>query len=404
MRHAILRSSIIFATLLMPLPLPAATVVTIDNGGVGRNASIAIGTDGLPIIAYQNGSDGNLVVAKCTAPGCETAILETVEDSNGDPARGFDISLAVRGSGSPVMAWYDDLNENLAYARCPNADCSGADVLRTLDDSPEDVGHNVSMLLDAGGRVHVAYADSSAGALKFARCPALACTNPTIEVIDVLPSNHVIGDLAMTFGQDGFPAIAYMNWTTGDLLVARCRNVECSGNATIRLVDSGLGQVFGPGPDIVIGADDLPLLSYYDGNSNALKVAKCVDIECLLPASTRVMDNGPNGDSGHHSAIAIRPDGKPVIAYQRFATGGQGGGALRVIECTTPDCTGPYRIVIVDARAGEQTGWDPDIVIGADGGVLIAYHDIQDASLKVAKCNAQTCAGPGDRLFRDGFE
>ncbi|MEO8621127.1 MAG: hypothetical protein ABI625_08680 [bacterium] len=38
------------------------------------------------------------------------------------------------------------------------------------------------------------------------------------------------------------------------------------------------------------------------------------------------------------------------------------------------------------------------------GASAFSYYDTTTTSLKLAKCNAQTCEGPGDRIFADGFD
>jgi hypothetical protein len=48
-----------------------STLSTVDStGDVGFFSSIAIGIDGLPVIAYQGGIGGNLKVAKCANVYC----------------------------------------------------------------------------------------------------------------------------------------------------------------------------------------------------------------------------------------------------------------------------------------------------------------------------------------------
>ena len=73
-------------------------------------------------------------------------------------------------------------------------------------------------------------------------------------------------------------------------------------------------------------------------------------------------------------------------------------------ECSTADCAGDVNVIVIDERAGEITGADAAIAIGSDGGAVISYYDTTGQSLKFAKCSAQGCEGPGDRLFQDGFD
>ncbi|MBN8482861.1 MAG: hypothetical protein J0L88_14855 [Xanthomonadales bacterium] len=382
----------------------AADVVTVDDGGVGQNASLAIGADGLPLIAYRGGGNGALLVARCTTANCSSASVQGVADENGALARGEGISLAVRVNGTPVMTWYDGSADDLSFARCPNADCSGDDILRALDDSADDTGRESSMVLDAAGLVHVAYVNTTDGAVRFIRCQQLPCNNPTARVIDDDPVNFLGADIDLALNRDGKPIIAYTDSTADELLLAYCATAECDGGILITVVESNLTSVPGLGPSVAIGTDNSPVMVLRDGTNAALKVLACSDPQCLASPNQRLIDNDATIDAGYYASIAIRPDGNPVIAYQYRPLGGAGGSGLRVAECTTPTCTGPVRIVDVDFRPGEITGANASIAIGADGGAVIAYYDTATTSLKFAKCNAQTCEGPGDRLFADGFD
>ena len=49
----------------------AATITTVDSGGdVGVYASVTIGADGLPVISYQDLTNGDLKVAHCSNRFC----------------------------------------------------------------------------------------------------------------------------------------------------------------------------------------------------------------------------------------------------------------------------------------------------------------------------------------------
>ncbi len=398
------RWTLLAAAVLSSTVASAADVVTVDDGGVGQNASLAIGADGLPIIAYRNGGNGALLVAKCTTANCSSASVQGVADGNGTLARGEGITLAVRGNGVPVMTWYDGVADDLSFARCPNADCSGDDVLRALDDSADDTGRESAMALDAAGLVHVAYVNTTDGALQFVRCQQLGCNNPTAHVVDDDPLNFLGSGIAMALNQDGNPVIAYTDTTADELLLAYCGSDDCDTAVTLHLLDTGIASVAGLGPALAIGTDNAPVIVLRDGASAALKVISCTDPQCFASPVEVLIDDGNAIDAGYYASLAIRPDGNPVIAYQYRALGGSGGSGLRIAECTTPTCSGAVRIVTVDFRPGEITGVSSSLAIGADGGAVVAYYDTTTQSLKVAKCNAQTCVGPGDRLFADGFE
>lgn len=392
----------ILAVIVACGPAVAADVVTIDIGLVGRHPSIATGADGNPAIAYQNAGNGGVEFAKCEDPGCSTSIRDTIEDAAGI-ARGEYLSLGFSANGKPVVAFYDTQNDDLAIARCANADCSGDDVLRTLDASIDDTGREASMVFDSAGRPQVAYVNTTAHSLQLARCEAPSCVTAAVTEVDGGSGNSRGTGADLVLGHDGLPVIAYLDTTADSVRLAKCLDEDC-GSALLTLVEPQVPTTVGGDPAIAIAADGNPIIGFFDEDDLALKVVHCNDPSCAGPKTVTLVDDRPDGDAGRYCAIAIRPDGTPVISYQRRALGGAGGSALRVAECTSADCTGDVRVVVIDERAGEITGVETDIVIGSDGGAVIAYHDVTAQSLKVAKCSAQGCAGPGDRLFRDGFD
>ena len=69
-------------------------------------------------------------------------------------------------------------------------------------------------------------------------------------------------DTAIAIGADGLPVVSYYDATNGSLKVAKCVNAECTGTATITTVDSA--GVVGQYTAIAIGTDSLPVMSYYD--------------------------------------------------------------------------------------------------------------------------------------------
>ena len=84
---------------------------------------------------------------------------------------------------------------------------------------------------------------------------------------------------SITLGADGLPVISYYDLTNGVLRVAKCGNAACTGASTITTVDSA-GNV-GLFSSITLGADGLPVISYYDSTNSDLKVAKCTSATCV---------------------------------------------------------------------------------------------------------------------------
>ena len=183
---------------------------------------------------------------------------------------------------------------------------------------------------------------------------------------------------SITIGADGLPVISYYNLTNGDLKVAHCSDASCS-SATRSTVDSS-GDV-GNWTSIAIGADGLPVISHYDNTNDDLKVAHCSNASCTAATNTTV-DSA--GDVGRATSITIGADGLPVISYRDYTN-----GDLKVAHCEDVGCTTAATITTVDS-GGNVGGWT-SITIGADGLPVISYQD-HTGDLEVAHCSDASCS------------
>ena len=103
-------------SLLAPI-VPSLPLAIDSTGAVGAYTSIAIGTNGNPIISYYDytNSVGNLKVAACNNPTCEVlggapASTNTIIDSSG---YGWYSSIAIGTNGNPIISYYDYANQDL---------------------------------------------------------------------------------------------------------------------------------------------------------------------------------------------------------------------------------------------------------------------------------------------------
>ena len=164
-----------------------------------------------------------------------------------------------------------------------------------------------------------------------------------------------------------------------------CRHVRyCADATTITTLDS-TGDV-GSYNSIVLGADDNPVIAYYDATNKDLKVAACSNPTCTSATITTVASSGWVGS---YNSIALGADNNPIIAFIRD------GGDVRVIACLNPTCTssilnGFGNAVFDGVDAASQAG-NTSIAIGADDKPIISWartgHD-----LYVAVCGDPTCS------------
>lgn len=311
----------------------AATITTVDDppNSVGSHTSIAIGLDGLPVISYQDFTAGTLKVAKCTNTSCTGASTITVVD---DPAAfvGSYTALAVAADGRPVIAYQDVTNSALKVAKCANPACTGAATITTVEDATEVLGAHVALAIAPDGLPVISYFDDTADALRVAKCASADCTGTaTITVVDD-PANAVGYDTSIAIGSGGRPVISYLDATAAALKVALCANANCTGVATITTVDDSASNLLGSNTSIAISGDGFPVISYQDFTAGVLKVAKCFNAACTASTLISTVDDPPNFVATS-TALAIGADGLPVIAYQDFSA-----NALKVVKCGSRSC------------------------------------------------------------------
>jgi len=104
------------------LDCSSATLSTLDDDDAGYGSSIAIGMDGLGVISYYNDS-GDLRVAHCIDLACSAATLNTLHETTDSGYPGYWTSMAIGTDGMPLIAYQRRGNGTLNSAHCNNIFC-----------------------------------------------------------------------------------------------------------------------------------------------------------------------------------------------------------------------------------------------------------------------------------------
>lgn len=361
--------------------IPAAnTYTTVDSAGsVGLYPSITIGPDGLPLISYTDQSNLDLKVLHCGNLACNSDNTLTTVDSSDNI--GWNSSIAIGSDGLPIISYDDDTNDDLKVAHCGNLLCNDDNTITTVD-APGDVGHRTSIVIGADGLAVISYWDIANLDLKFVHCGNLLCNSDnTITTVD--SAGDLAHEHATTLGVDGLAIISYWDATNADLKVLHCGNALCNSGNTITTVDSA-GEV-GRDSSITIGADGLPVISYTDGTAldYALKVLHCGNLLCTGGNTATTVDN--IGTVGYYSNITIGTDGLPIISYLDITN-----FDLKVVHCGNVGCNSGNLLLTLDSSGNVGDG--TAITIGADGLPVIGYLDDGQGDLKVLHCSNLFCA------------
>jgi len=89
---------------------------------VGYYTSIDVGTDGLPVIGYHDGTAFALKVARCGDVSCPSSSITIVHDASANRV-GLYTSIAIGNDGFPVISYYDQTVRTLNVAHCGTRSC-----------------------------------------------------------------------------------------------------------------------------------------------------------------------------------------------------------------------------------------------------------------------------------------
>jgi hypothetical protein len=370
--------------------LPANTITVVDDpvNSVGAFTSIAIGTDGYPIISYADGTDGALKVAKCHDVKCAGG-NETITQIENPPGVVTYTSISIGTDGFPVIGFNNGLS--LKVVSCDDEFCAGGnETITVLDSSDIGLGFYLSLTHGIDGFPVMSYYDDDADQLRVAKCndPTCADGEETVTIVDTAKFSGIYTSIAI--GADGFPVISYGDGSH-DLKVVKCNDPACAGgDESISVVDAPEGVQVGEYTSIAVGADGFPVISYYDRTAGALRVAKCNDAACAgSDEIISIVDDSVN-QAGIDTSITIGADGLPIISYyaQTIFT----NGFLRTAKCNDLACSGGDEIIqTVDDPASGVVGTYTSIAIGSDGLPVVSYRDHLAGTLKVVHCGTSKC-------------
>ncbi|MBN2081339.1 PKD domain-containing protein [bacterium] len=294
------------------------TVLVDETGNVGRYPSLAV-IKGNPAIAYHDESNSNLKYARSnTATGASATDWTQIVTADATASTGTYASLATV-AGNPAIAYYDNTDTALKYSRSstPTGSASGDWAGYFIVDTATDVGRYASLAV-VDGNPAIAYMDTNNSALKYARAStntgALAGDWSTVLEID---NAGTVGYNARLRIVAGTPAIAYTDLSSNAIKFARA--VTAAGED----VDDWEQIVF-----VAIGTNDLtnsalgivnghPAVTYRDNMENRLRYIRSTTATGGSEADWT--DAHLLGDCDRDTCVT-EVNGKPAIVYYVWTT------------------------------------------------------------------------------------
>jgi len=341
------------------------------------------GKNSIDFVSSLQSCPANQVVKGFNSIGTEIcSLVSEVRDINTSLVGAISpegVSIKIGNDGFPIIA-YDDTD--LKVVHCTNATCSTFDSPVTVSISAVS---NLELTIGGDGLPAIAHRVNAGGFINFVHCTDASCsaTDP-IESVEPL---NIISQISMTTGSDGFPILAYSK-AVPNLNVIHCTNASCSTFDGPNVVDTISGTL----PIISIGSDNLPIISYRDGVNFDIKVVHCTNVSCSSVDTPTILVNGAsNSDVGQRGTMTIGTDGFPILAYNAGSTPGQ----LKVVHCTNVVCGTADTPIVLDnggAGGGSDSAREMEMTINNDGFPIITYINGNDIQLRVIQCTSTDCS------------
>jgi hypothetical protein len=266
--------------------------------------------------------------------------------------------------------------------------------------------HTSTAIIPGDGFPFIAYHDTTALDLRVTKCGNADCSSGnTTTAIDAAAGTPGIYN-AVTIGSDGFAKIAYQRAdTTNSLKYVSCVNATCSPAPTAITLDTPVApDTYGNFADIATGADGFAVISHArrGGTTRSIRVTKCASLACSAGTTTNEIVTSTTINFGN-TAIAIKADGNPIIAYVE-AFGGSPSLNLKIINCNDPACaTSSAAINAGTYFPTDSASGDIDMQVRSDGLPVIALFSSSSLPVVII-CNDNTCSTPNSYTVASGFE
>jgi hypothetical protein len=356
-----------------------------SNGTSFGTTAIAVGSDGVPIVAFEEddnfGSTSSLLLLHCGNVACTFNNNLTALDQVTSPsALGFSTSVTVGSDGLPVLSYdraiYDSNTNTTAgeifLLHCRDLMCSSADRHGTYGSGP------TSVTISSNGNPIFSSQDVNPGILDLNFCDSPGCRQFSL----ILPANLTAQGNSLTLLPSGNPIVS----VSGGFF--ECKNPSCSTHNVAVLSESGDSS-------LISGSDGSPIIAFAEGGGG-LAVVHCSSIDCVgttNPGLTTVLLDPGNSGNVTSASIFIGIDNLPIVAYAIVPPSKVGTNTVKVVHCGTNTCASGNQVATVlntflDGFAIKGVS----LAIGADGFPVLSFS--AGPSLYVAHCTDAACSTP----------
>jgi hypothetical protein len=358
-----------------------STTVADKTSQVGQFSAIKLDSQGNPIVSYWDETNGDLKVLHCGDNTCNKNNVITSAYTPGNT--GWDTSLVIDGNGNPVISFYDFTNSVMKLLHCTNINCTGAN----SPISPDVFSHRfTSIALDAAGNPVIASAGPQDQGLRIVHCGNATCSAGNIANSPDFPGfpfNADVRGVSLTLDISGNPVVSFYRGDQNQLKVLHCVDAACTGPGnSIAVLDPGTVSGDHRSTSITLDATGNPVIAYQDTAHHALKVLHCGNPNCTSGNNIASPVTNSNGSTGLQPSIKIDTvTGNPIVSFGTDNT-------MSVLYCGNPNCTANNLITAVDPSSA---GWDSAMTLDANGFPVASYYHSTGKNLKVLHCATKSC-------------
>jgi hypothetical protein len=363
-------------------PADASSTMPDPGDDTGQYVSATIGSDGLPLISYQDATTKTLNVAHCRDAACTSATVTPVlHQLNG--TAGFDTSVTVGADGlglvSSIAVRQNPSLNFLNVTHCQNLACTSSTT--TLVD--QLVGNGTSIMIGYDGLGLISYQTlGSPQKLKFAHCSNVACTQSTVALADNggLPNGDDVGagsSLILSpydITQPAAVMVTFLDTTTHAVWEVRCKNATCSQLSDINQLVTGADSA-----SITIGDDGRALIAV-GSSSQEIRF-----LHCRFVNSCSQFDNNPVpvlfAGGAQMVSLSVDSEGHPILV------GSLPGVSVTTIRCLDVACGTLGSFAVLHGESSPVVA----LTMGADGLPLVAFYDTTLHQLVVGHCSNVFC-------------
>ena len=310
---------------------------------------------GYPIVSYYEVSGQDLWIIKCTSTNCLTVSAPLrIQSTSGTNNAGQNNKMMIGSDGLPIVAY--EFNGDIAVIHCGNDSCtsgnSGPNIVNDGGALNDVLGSSIFIAIDkATGFPVISYTGRTQsgwlGFFEVSHCNNLTC-DPALAPIDNVKiesfgdnSNQYAPTSIASDGAGSFPSVVYGTsaFYNEKMRFARCTNSSCStrasGNPTFLHPTRKLYSTFSLG---ISPVGNLPVMGTVDGdNSNRFTVIKCANTECTGTNTITTIDTDVDATSGR--VIFQDSTSYPTFVYTTGNTTGAEPEPVKVLACQNHDCT-----------------------------------------------------------------